>query len=171
MARVLNFSAGPSQLPLAVLERAAKEMTDYGNTGTSVMEMSHRSKAFEGGGGGRQPESIFPTGVGGILYPPKCFYKDVLYEKLFTELAPYADDIWFWAMAVLNPEYCGKSPYVVVENNCSVLNKLADIEPRQMQCEKPLYRYNLKRKGNDKQFETIINAYPQIVEYLRSIRF
>ena len=48
MARVLNFSAGPSQLPLAVLERAAKEMTDYGNTGTSVMEMSHRSKAFEG---------------------------------------------------------------------------------------------------------------------------
>ncbi|MDR0304487.1 MAG: 3-phosphoserine/phosphohydroxythreonine transaminase [Chitinispirillales bacterium] len=48
MARVLNFSAGPSALPLAVLERAAKEMTDYGNTGTSVMEMSHRSKAFEG---------------------------------------------------------------------------------------------------------------------------
>ncbi|MCL1946397.1 MAG: 3-phosphoserine/phosphohydroxythreonine transaminase [Chitinivibrionia bacterium] len=47
MARVLNFSAGPSQLPLAVLERAAKEMTDYSNTGTSVMEMSHRSKAFE----------------------------------------------------------------------------------------------------------------------------
>lgn len=48
MARVLNFSAGPSALPLAVLEKAAKEMTDYGNTGTSVMEMSHRSKAFEG---------------------------------------------------------------------------------------------------------------------------
>lgn len=48
MARVLNFSAGPSQLPLEVLEKAAKEMTDYGNTGTSVMEMSHRSKAFEG---------------------------------------------------------------------------------------------------------------------------
>lgn len=48
MARVLNFSAGPSQLPLEVLEKAAAEMTDYGNTGTSVMEMSHRSKAFEG---------------------------------------------------------------------------------------------------------------------------
>lgn len=48
MARVLNFSAGPSQLPLEVLEKAAREMTDYGNTGTSVMEMSHRSKAFEG---------------------------------------------------------------------------------------------------------------------------
>jgi len=47
MGRVLNFSAGPSQLPLSVLERAAREMTDYGNTGTSVMEMSHRSKAFE----------------------------------------------------------------------------------------------------------------------------
>ena len=46
MARVFNFSAGPAMLPEAVLTHAAGEMLDYGNTGTSVMEMSHRSKAF-----------------------------------------------------------------------------------------------------------------------------
>ena len=48
MARVFNFSAGPAVLPEAVLARAAAEMLDYGGTGTSVMEMSHRSKAFIG---------------------------------------------------------------------------------------------------------------------------
>ena len=46
MARVFNFSAGPAVLPEAVLKQAAEEMLDYGGTGTSVMEMSHRSKAF-----------------------------------------------------------------------------------------------------------------------------
>jgi phosphoserine aminotransferase len=47
MARVYNFSAGPSTLPQAVLEKAASEMLDYQGTGTSVMEMSHRSPAFK----------------------------------------------------------------------------------------------------------------------------
>ncbi|NLM49702.1 MAG: 3-phosphoserine/phosphohydroxythreonine transaminase [Clostridiaceae bacterium] len=47
MERVYNFSAGPSMLPLPVLERAAKEMTNYGDSGMSVMEMSHRSKIYE----------------------------------------------------------------------------------------------------------------------------
>ncbi|ULQ60878.1 3-phosphoserine/phosphohydroxythreonine transaminase [Brucepastera parasyntrophica] len=47
MSRVYNFSAGPSMLPLEVLEKAASEMTDYNGTGQSVMEMSHRSKAFK----------------------------------------------------------------------------------------------------------------------------
>lgn len=47
MGRVYNFSAGPSMLPLEVLETAAKEMTDYNGSGMSVMEMSHRSKAYE----------------------------------------------------------------------------------------------------------------------------
>ncbi|MDR1249431.1 MAG: 3-phosphoserine/phosphohydroxythreonine transaminase [Treponema sp.] len=45
--RVYNFSAGPSQLPLPVLERAAAEMTDVNGTGQSAMEMSHRSGDFK----------------------------------------------------------------------------------------------------------------------------
>ena len=45
--RVYNFSAGPSQLPLPVLEEAQRFLTCYPGAGTSVLEMSHRSKAFE----------------------------------------------------------------------------------------------------------------------------
>ena len=47
MARVFNFSAGPSMLPESVLREAAEEMLDYRGTGMSVMEMSHRSKEFD----------------------------------------------------------------------------------------------------------------------------
>jgi len=47
MSRVFNFSAGPAVLPLPVLERAAAEMVEYGTTGMSVMEMSHRGKAYQ----------------------------------------------------------------------------------------------------------------------------
>ena len=47
MARVYNFAAGPAVLPEAVLKEAAEEMLDYNGAGMSVMEMSHRSKAFE----------------------------------------------------------------------------------------------------------------------------
>ena len=47
MSRVYNFSAGPSMLPMEVLNTAANEMTDYNGSGMSVMEMSHRSKAYE----------------------------------------------------------------------------------------------------------------------------
>ncbi len=47
MGRIYNFSAGPSMLPLEVLERAASEMTDYNGSGMSVMEMSHRSSYYE----------------------------------------------------------------------------------------------------------------------------
>ena len=45
--RVYNFSAGPSMLPLEVLERAGGEITNYQGSGMSVMEMSHRSKVFD----------------------------------------------------------------------------------------------------------------------------
>ena len=47
MERVYNFSAGPSMLPLEVLEKAQAEMLCYGDSGMSVMEMSHRTPEFE----------------------------------------------------------------------------------------------------------------------------
>ena len=47
MSRVYNFSAGPAVLPESVLQEAAAEMMDYRGTGMSVMEMSHRSKAYQ----------------------------------------------------------------------------------------------------------------------------
>lgn len=47
MARVMNFNAGPGPLPLAALERAQAELLDLSGTGMSVMEHSHRGKAYE----------------------------------------------------------------------------------------------------------------------------
>ncbi len=47
MNRVYNFSAGPSMLPLEVLETAQKEMLNYNGSGQSVMEMSHRSPVYD----------------------------------------------------------------------------------------------------------------------------
>jgi len=46
--RVFNFNAGPSALPLSVLERIREELLDWRGSGMSVMEMSHRSPEFEG---------------------------------------------------------------------------------------------------------------------------
>ena len=46
LERIYNYSAGPSMLPLAVLEKAQKEMVNYANSGMSVMEISHRSGLF-----------------------------------------------------------------------------------------------------------------------------
>lgn len=48
------------------------------------------------------PETrLFPTGVGGVLYPPNAFVDDVMDEDAFTRLCPYGDDIWFFWMARL----------------------------------------------------------------------
>ncbi len=47
MNRIYNFSAGPSMLPLEVLQKAADELVCYGTSGMSVMEMSHRSPDYE----------------------------------------------------------------------------------------------------------------------------
>ncbi|MCB1742351.1 MAG: aminotransferase class V-fold PLP-dependent enzyme, partial [Gammaproteobacteria bacterium] len=46
MSRVYNFNPGPSTLPLSVLERARAELLDWNGQGMSVMEVSHRGKAF-----------------------------------------------------------------------------------------------------------------------------
>ena len=47
MSRVYNFSAGPAVLPEEVLIQASKEMPEYGSSGMSVIEMSHRSSVYE----------------------------------------------------------------------------------------------------------------------------
>jgi phosphoserine aminotransferase len=48
MSRVANFNAGPAALPVAVLERAREELLEFQGTGMSIMEHSHRGKAYEG---------------------------------------------------------------------------------------------------------------------------
>jgi len=112
--------------------------------------------------------NLFPTGIGGILYPPKCFYEDIVNKKLFMKLAPKADDIWFWAMAVINKEYFGgESPHIVIENGYS--RNWSSIEPEQEQNGKALWNYNCSQGGNDKQLKDVIEQYPQIRKYLHRI--
>ena len=41
---------------------------------------------------------VFPLGGSGTLYPPHSLHEDVMDKKLFMQLAPQADDVWFWAM-------------------------------------------------------------------------
>jgi phosphoserine aminotransferase len=48
MARIFNFAAGPSTLPVETLQEAAAKMVDFDNTGMSLIEMSHRGKVYEG---------------------------------------------------------------------------------------------------------------------------
>lgn len=65
------------------------------------LPLPYRKWGFEKGGEDR-PELVFPTGVGGVLYPPGCLHEDVLNVALFRELAPKADDLWLYWMARLN---------------------------------------------------------------------
>jgi hypothetical protein len=44
----------------------------------------------------------FPTGIGGVLYPPHCFPPEVFNKGVFTEICEHADDVWFKAMALMN---------------------------------------------------------------------
>ena len=64
------------------------------------------SDAFKvlGGGAHYYPDGSYLNklvGVGGVLYPARCFHEDILRTDLFSSLAPTNDDQWFWAMAVL----------------------------------------------------------------------
>jgi SAM-dependent methyltransferase len=124
----------------------------------SCVEPSNYSKRLE---------AIFPTGVGGILYPPKCLYKDIANKESFMKLVPYADDIWFWAMAVINKEYFGdESPYVVIENGYS--RDTQSINLKQEQDGNALWNYN-SQIGNDKNLKEMLEHYAQIKEYLQKI--
>ncbi|MCL2843982.1 MAG: glycosyltransferase [Chitinivibrionia bacterium] len=113
-------------------------------------------------------KNLFPTGVGGILYPPKCFHKDINNKELFKKLAPFADDIWYWAMAIINKEYFGEEyPHIVIENGYSI--KLRNVDTSQEANENALENYNVHQDGNDVQFKAVVEYYPQIKEALKKI--
>jgi hypothetical protein len=97
---------------------------------------------------------IFPTGSGGILYPPNSFYHDVLKSEIFMSLAPKGDDIWLWAMARLHG-----TKYYVLENG---FRDLIDIDSQ----DKGMWIENIYQRGNDKQLVAIIEKYPKLLEIL-----
>jgi glycosyltransferase involved in cell wall biosynthesis len=104
----------------------------------------------------------FFTGVGGILYPPKILYKDAKSENIFKKLSPNADDLWFWAMTVLN-----KKKIKIVENGYNYITYINPKRELGLSEEKTLFHENQKGR-NDEQLENIVNYYPELVDILKT---
>ncbi len=98
--------------------------------------------------------------TGGVLYPPKSLHKDATNAELFGELAPTTDDIWFWAMAVLND-----TKVKVIKNNVTRLRYLSPERKRGLMGIFTLFNKN-KKCGNDLQLEKVMEHYPDIAEKL-----
>ena len=94
--------------------------------------------------------NYFLTGAGGVLYPPNCFTGEVFREDVFISCAPYADDIWFWSMAIANNRKIRliKDHY----KNLICTNILSMI------LGKTLYSNNRKGK-NDEQLQSVLKYY------------
>ncbi len=98
----------------------------------------------------------FLTGVCGVLYPPRSLYKDVFDEELIAKLSPNADDVWFWAMAVLQGTKIKlvdngmRQPFGEIQNDGGRLVIL-----------------NVWQGGNDVQIQDVVNYYPELLMKLR----
>lgn len=105
------------------------------------------------------PQSFlnFATGVGGILYPPSCLHPDVLREDVFMKLAPTGDDIFFWAMAVLQG-----SPTCLTPNKVLCAFDLAAGG-------EALWHANFNGL-NDIQISATLEAYPAVAERIAKER-
>lgn len=95
----------------------------------------------------------FFIGCGGVLYPPHSLYQDVCDEKLFAELAPIGDDIWFWAMAVMQ-----RTKINIVSNNISEMTYIDPAKELGIGGT-PLWRLNVGRRINDKQLAAVFTHY------------
>jgi len=98
------------------------------------------------------------TGCAGVLYPPKSLFKDVLDKNIFYNLIPTHDDVWFWAMAVLNNKKVG-----VVKG---FSESLVTIENSQ---NSGLCKENNSAKGinTTAAYKKIVQKYPEIFEKLK----
>ena len=93
---------------------------------------------------------LFLTGVGGVLYPPNCFSKEVLREDVFLKNSPNADDVWFWTMALAH----GRKIRIVQNHYKTLIS--TNIWAH-------LFRENLYKKnksgGNDEQLKNLMKFY------------
>ncbi len=96
----------------------------------------------------------FLTGVGGVLYPPNCFSKEVLRDDIFLTKCQYADDIWLWVMALVH-----NRKIRVVKNHQANLY-CTNIFRQIFENQRTLYRIN-SRGQNDKQLENLLKFYKQ----------
>ena len=100
--------------------------------------------------------SNFCTSGAGVLYPPRTFYKHIMDEERFMRIAPNADDIWFWAMCILN-----KKKINIVDDNISSLNIIDGSQ------ESALWYDNVRNDQNDVQLQRLVKDYPKILKLIR----
>ena len=106
--------------------------------------------------------SNFCTTGAGVIFPPHILHKDATNKELFLKLAPTADDIWFWAMAVANNIKINKLPFFLMEKRCTL--------PCQSDNDKPLNAINCAQGQNDVQLAAVLKQYPQILQKLHAER-
>ena len=98
---------------------------------------------------------LLQTGVGAVLYPPKCFHKDVCKKNLFMKLSKDTDDLWLWAMLVLNNTKIIRTD---VPKKCfDYIDNTQDIG---------LWNTKNATGGNDANLKLILEYYPNIMKIL-----
>ena len=97
----------------------------------------------------KENDVLFFTTGGGVLFPPNCFYQDVLDEELFKKLCPLADDLWFWMMIVLN-----RKKIKIVKNNVYRIKNNGGTQE-----EEPLWKINREAGFNDEQLQNLMKHY------------
>lgn len=102
-------------------------------------------------------KKIFPTGVGGILYPPKSLHPICTDKDEFLALAPKGDDVWFWAAAKLIG-----TQHSIIRNGYNTIKK---IDPN----ENGLWIDNVIHGGNDIQLRRVIDRFPIIKEFIKRL--
>ena len=93
----------------------------------------------------------FPTGIGGILYPPHCFNNEIFNEQIFMNICKYGDDIWFKAMSLLN-NYQSQKIYPYTNNG------KYNLENERVQ-DTALNKINVDNGLNDIQLKAVFDKY------------
>lgn len=96
----------------------------------------------------------FETGVGGVLYPAHCFDSEVTNEEVFLDICKYADDVWFYCMALKNGTRVRKCPTHRADGEDFLSNDVVQ--------DTGLVHINTSKRGrsaNDDQLEAVMNRY------------
>lgn len=129
------------KFPDAVIGNRTHEMTFHKGKVRPYKEWRKETK--------ENSSNIFLTGCGGILYPPGSLHEDVTKKEIFTEICPYADDVWLFFMArmnkteIINSQGRDFRDFIELSSSFSGgLNKL-----------------NVDKGYNDKQITNVVNYY------------
>jgi len=103
----------------------------------------------------------FMTGAGGILYPPESLHEYVFNQEQFLDLCRYGDDIWFWAMAILN-----RTKFKVVDDPFYDLIYINPAREVHLIKEETLWSNN-RQGSNDRQLKAVIKHFPEIMKIIQ----